>query len=83
MATMSRSIVDRLVAGGGWLHEEPDHDAPDNPRAVRIVEYTNKWGGTAYGVVVAGDRDPYRYEVETDFVRSPRLFWSVEEHSDG
>jgi len=81
MSTMSREIVDRLIAGNGWLPEEPDHDAPDNPRAVRIVEYENAWGAKAYGVTFTHDRDPYRYERESEYVRNPKLIWEPPPHA--
>ena len=75
MATFtSRAIVDRLIAGGGW--ETPDdHDAPDNPQVIRIVEYTTPEGQVCWGVVFAGDRDPHRYEVPSQWVRYPRVIY--------
>lgn len=73
----SKAIVDRLIAGNGWdAADDYPHDAPDNPPAVRIVEYTTPEGATAWGVVFQGDRDPYRYEVPTHWVRNPRLLWA-------
>lgn len=75
MTTNERSFVDRIISGNGWLPEYPDHDAPDNPRATKIVEYVNGWGGTAYGVVMATDRDQSKYERESDFIRNPRVIW--------
>jgi len=68
-------MVDRLIAGDGWLPGTGSHDAPDNPPAIRIIEYTNVAGRTAWGVVFEGDRDPYRYELETEYVRSPVVIW--------
>lgn len=76
MATFdNKEMVDRMIAGDGWLPECGDHDAPDNPPAVRIVEYTNFEGRLAWGVVFRGDRDPYRYERPTEYVRKPRVIW--------
>lgn len=76
MGTMTtRSIIDELIAGHGWQGPD-DHDAPDNPPAVRIVEYTTPEGATCWGVAFRGDRDLYRYETETQFVRNPRLIWA-------
>ena len=71
----TKAIVDRLIAGDGW--ETPDdHDAPDNPPAVRIVEYTTPEGQTSWGVVFRGERDLYRYDHATPFIREPRVIWA-------
>lgn len=81
MATMdNREFVDRLIAGNGRLPEDQE-DAPDNPPAIRIVEYTNQGGHRVYGVAFEGDFNPYRYETETQFVVGPRVIWTREESS--
>lgn len=77
MATMSKKLADLLIAGGGWLPSEPDHDAADNPQAVRIVEYTDVSGGLAYGVVFRGEPNPFRYERESQYIREPKVVWEV------
>jgi hypothetical protein len=75
MATFSsKNIIDELITGNGRLANHPE-DAPDNPRAVKIIEYTNAWGAQAYGVVFEGERDPDRYERETWAVNKPRVIW--------
>jgi hypothetical protein len=71
----TKRIVDSLIAGDGWETAD-DHDAPDNPPAIRIVEYDTPEGATCWGVVFRGERDIYRYDRETQFVRRPRLLWS-------
>ena len=74
MATVnSRSFIDRLIAGNGQIDPE---DAPDNPWAVRIVEFTNMAGRRAWGVVFEGERDLYRYELESEFLHDPKLIWT-------
>lgn len=62
MATVDKSIADRIVAG-----EFPEDDAR------KIIEYDNAWGGIGYGVIF-GEEDPDRYR-ETEFVRNPRVYW--------
>lgn len=62
MATVDKSIADRIVAG-----EFPEDDAR------KIVEYDNAFGGVGYGVIF-GDQDPDRY-APSEFVRNPRLYW--------
>lgn len=80
MATIdSREFVDRLIAGNGRLPEDQE-EAPDNPAAIRIVEYTNQYGRRTWGVVFEGDFDPYRYEHETQFVREPHVIWTRAEY---
>lgn len=77
MATVTKSIADDLIAGGGWLEAEPDHFAPDNPQAVKIVEYTDVEGELAYGVVFRWEPNPYRYERKSQYIRSPKVIWEV------
>lgn len=64
MATVDKSIADRIVAG---------EFADDQP--CRIIKYTNAWGGEAYGVEFASDR-PGRY-AESDFVQNPSVYWEA------
>jgi hypothetical protein len=75
MATIdSKSFIDQLIAGHGRIDPE---DAPDNPWVDKIVEYTNYEGGTCWGIVFETDRGAMRdrYEVETAYVRNPRVIW--------
>jgi hypothetical protein len=60
------------VHEAAWSH----HLLGEGAQAVRVVEYTNSWGIQAYGVIFRGDRDPLRYERETEYVRNPKLLWS-------
>jgi hypothetical protein len=77
MATFSsREIIDKMIAGDGWLPETGDRTAPNNPPAIRIVEYTDLGDKRTWGVVFAGDRDPYRYERPTAWVRDPQVIWT-------
>lgn len=71
----TKAIVDQMIAGNGWTGPE-DHDAPDNPPAVRIVEYDTPEGATCWGVVFRGEADVYRYDRETQWVRQPRLLFA-------
>ena len=59
----SKKIVDDIVKG---LY------ADDEP--TRIVEYTNAWGGIAYGVTFRHE-DINKYMRPTEFVRNPRIYW--------
>ena len=63
MSTVSRDIADDIIAG---LFPQ-DH-------VTRIVEYTNAWGGKAYGVTYAG-QDRETYMRPTEYIRKPRIYW--------
>lgn len=72
MATMdSADLIQQLIAGNGRIDPE---EAPDNPWATKIVEYTNVSGRQTWGVVFEGENQN-RYEEETPFVRHPRVIW--------
>lgn len=70
-----KAMVDRMIAGNGWLPECGDHDAPDNPPAIRITAYTTPEGATAYGVVFEHERDIDRYQHPSQYIRNPRVIW--------
>jgi len=72
MATIdSKEIVNSIIAHDGYYE-----GAHDEPRALKIVEYDNAFGGVSYGVVFEGEfNDPSRYEIATEFVRNPRVIW--------
>lgn len=62
MGTIDKTIADRVIAG------EFDSDKP-----LRIVKYTNNWGGESYGLVCKGERlDRY---AASDFVHNPTIYW--------
>lgn len=78
----TKSLVDAMIAGDGWddsnrLGDRPwPHDAPDNPPAIRIVEYDTPEGATVWGVVFRGDSAPFRYDVPSQYVLNPRVIWT-------
>ena len=64
MATVSKKIADRIIAGefaeaDGW--------------PLRIVKYTNAWGGEAYGVEQYA-REYGKY-MASEYVRDPEVYW--------
>jgi phenolic acid decarboxylase len=65
MATLDKKIADEIVAG---------KYAEDHP--VKIVRYTNAWGGESYGVIFEGE-DLNRYAA-SDFVINPTVYWTKE-----
>lgn len=72
----NRKSVDQFIKNEDWLDScLNDKDAPDNPPAVRIVEYENAWGKVAYGVTFQGDRDKYKYDSPSEYIRNPHCIW--------
>lgn len=68
MPTVGKITADALVASGGWYE--------DDPRVVRIVEYTDMGGKLAYGLEYVGEIGKY---AESAYVRSPRVYWEAGE----
>ena len=62
MATVSKEIADKIVAG---------EYKSDKPR--KIVKYTNAWGGESYGVMFAGD--PLDKYDPSPFIFNPTVYW--------
>jgi hypothetical protein len=70
MATIdNKALIDELIANNGQYQ--------DDPPAVEIVEYTTPEGRIAWGVTWASEHPlrHRRYEVETEYVRNPRVIW--------
>lgn len=66
MATIdSREIVADIIAG---------KYADDDPR--RIVEYTNAFGKTTWGVTF-GREDHNKYLRPSEYVQNPRVIWDA------
>jgi hypothetical protein len=64
MATVSKEIADRIIAG---------EFAAEDGWPQRIVEYDNAFGGVSYGV------EQYPNEIgrysESSYVHNPRVYW--------
>lgn len=74
MPTVNKEFADRLIAGKGYLPECGD-PAPDNPRAILIVEYTDMGGKLAYGVTFESDRDYTKYLHASRYIVNPKIYW--------
>jgi hypothetical protein len=73
MATInSKEIIDNLIANNGFYE--------DDARVAQIVEYTNAYGDITYGVTWCNEheRAKRRYEVESEYVRNPKVIWRAE-----
>lgn len=72
MATIdSKDIIDKIIEGNGYY----DEDA----RVYMIVEYTNAYGNKTWGVTWVNEHPNMadRYLHETQFVREPKIIWSI------
>ena len=63
MATVSKQIADRIIAGE-YAEDECN----------RIVRYKNAWGGFGYGATFHNE-DKERYLYETEYVMEPVIYW--------
>lgn len=66
MATVSKEMADQMKAADGYYL--------DDPRVMRIVEYTNMAGALAYGIEYPHQVGKYE---ESEFVRNPRVYWEA------
>lgn len=69
MATInSKEIVDEIIAGNGYYE--------DDPRVVKIVKYTNNFGGKlCYGLIYQSE-DLDRYHA-SEYILSPETLWEA------
>lgn len=79
--TTTKAFADGLIRGNGRVPgEDPrlglvlGEEAPDDPPAVRIVEYVNQGNRLAYGVTFPND-DPEKYLRESEYIRNPKIYW--------
>ena len=68
MATVSKNIADNIKAGDGHYD--------DDPRVMRIVEYTDMAGQQAFGLEYEGQVGKY---AESVYVRNPKVYFEVKE----
>ena len=66
MSTVSKELADALVHNNGYY--------ADDDQVMRIVEYTNAWNGTAYGIEYAHEVGKYH---ESEYVINPRVYWEA------
>lgn len=66
MATVSKVIADKIVAGDGYYDTDP--------RVVRIVEYTDMGGKLAYGIEYPGELG--KYGEASVYIRAPKMYWA-------
>ena len=64
----SKDLIDQIISNEG--HYE------DDPRVVKIVEYTNMVGRRTWGVIYKGM--DLNYYAESHYVRNPKTLWEAE-----
>lgn len=72
MATVdSKELIDKIIANDGYFE--------DDPRVFMIVEYINAYGNKTWGVTWSNEPESrrFRYRIETEYVREPRVIWSI------
>lgn len=66
MGTVSKEIADKIISRDGYYE--------DDPRVLKIIKYTSKWGTEAYGLLYD---QPNRYTA-SNFIINPQVYWEVE-----
>lgn len=76
MATIdSKPFIDNIIQHNGYYNGDDNNEMGDNPRCIKIVEYTNAWGNLAWGTIFEGERNPNRYDVASEYIQSPKTIW--------
>ena len=69
MATVdNKQMIDAIIAANNGYYG-------DGPRVYMIVEYTNWYGNTTWGITWERDRDKDKYLIESEYVRNPKILW--------
>jgi len=66
MATVSKKTADEMVALNGYY--------ADDPRVMRIVEYTDMGGRLAYGLEYAHEIGKYSSSI---YINNPKVYWEA------
>lgn len=66
MSTVSKDLADKIKSADGYYM--------DDPRVVRIVEYTDMGGKQAFGLEY--ERDLGKYS-ESQFIRNPKVYFEA------
>jgi hypothetical protein len=64
MATVSKKLADEIRDANGYY--------ADDPRVMRIVEYTDMGGKQAYGLEYEWQLGKYS---ESPYIRNPKTYW--------
>jgi hypothetical protein len=64
MPTVGKKMADEIVAKDGYYL--------DDPRVMRIVEYTDQGGKQAYGLEYEHQVGKY---AESPYIRNPKVYW--------
>lgn len=66
MATITKFMADKIKNQDGYYS--------DDPRVLRITEYTDMGGKLAYGIEY---REPLGRYIPSPYVRNPRVYWEA------
>jgi len=71
MSTVDERTANKVMSNDGYYDLSDINEY--EPRCVKIVKYTNAWGGIAYGLIHNGEnKDRYH---ESDYVINPKTIW--------
>lgn len=59
MTTVDKTFADNIVLNKGWYNGDDDNSMGDNPKVIRIWEYTTAFGNRAYKLIFSRHRDIY------------------------
>lgn len=68
MATVSKDLADKIKSADGYYM--------DDPRVVRIVEYTDMGGKQAYGLEYEHQLGKY---AESVYIRNPHVYYQAQD----
>lgn len=65
MSTIDKKLADELITRDGRYMNDP--------QIMRIVKYTNAWGGEAYGMEYEQSLGRY---ADSEFINKPSVYWA-------
>jgi hypothetical protein len=74
MATFTVEQAQKLIKHNGHYPGTGPLNSWDNPRAIKIVSYTDVGGKRACGIIFEGEPAD-KYDYPTEFIRDPQIIW--------
>ena len=74
----SKPFIDSIIRHNRFYNGDDDQSLGDNPRVVKVIEYTNMAGVRTWVVVMENDRDPDRYDSPSEYIGDPVVIWGFD-----